>query len=202
MLKMLPLAAAALLVLAVPASAQTAGAPSAAEGEHLIAHYPAGWQPLPANRQINLTVVQLLPPGEDPQNYTESVVVQRHDGERQSPKDYVGSVVQTSRANCEGTVVSPINEAMVNGYKAAEVRFACTKSSRTGKSGLMMIKAIAGRDALHVVQRVWRGAAVGATQPVPVPDATIAAWDAFDATIVLCDTRDPKHPCPKTGAAP
>ena len=196
MRKILSLAAFALLISSLPVLAQSGAAQPGAEAEHLIAQYPAGWQALPVNRQSNLTVVQLLPPGEDSQNYTESVVVQRQDGEKRNPKDMIGSVIQTSRANCEGIVVSPITEIPVNGYHAAEVRFACTKSTRTGKSGLMMIKAISGKDALHVIQRVWRGAPVTSSQPVPVPESTIAAWDAFDATIVLCDPRDAAHPCP------
>ncbi|HIJ63525.1 MAG TPA: hypothetical protein HPQ04_12600 [Rhodospirillaceae bacterium] len=165
--------------------------------EHLIVPPPKDWVPLPINKQANLTVVQMLPAGESPQAFHESIVVQRQDGEKKTPKDYVLSVVAGSKANCEGIITSPISERPVNGYKAAEVRFACTKSSRTGKSGLMMVKAIAGNDALHVVQRIWLGAPVAPNQPVPVPDAVIDAWDAFDAFIVLCDSRDSKHACPK-----
>ena len=195
------LAAFALLISALPAWAQSAAPQPGAEAEHLIAQYPPGWQALPVNRQSNLTVVQLLPPGEDSQNYTESVVVQRQDGEKRTPKDMIGSIIQTSRANCEGIVVGQIHENAINGYRAADVRFACTKSTRTGKSGLMMVKAISGKDALHVIQRIWRGTPVSPTQPIPVPESTIALWDAFEATIVLCDPRDSKHPCPTRGGS-
>ena len=165
--------------------------------EHLIVPPPKDWVPLPINHQANLTVLQMLPAGQSPQDYQESIVIQRQEGEKKTPKDFVLGVVQGSKSHCEGIVSSPVDERPVNGYKAAEVRFACTKSSRTGKSGLMMVKAIAGKDALHVVQRIWLGAPVTPSQPVPVPDATIEAWDAFDAMIVLCDSRDAKHGCPK-----
>ena len=188
--------------LALAGAASPAPAQTAPEGEHLIARYPKGWEALPINRQGNLTVVQLLPPGQSPRDYVESIIVQRREGDAQSPRDLVMGIVQGSRGHCEGVVVSPVDEVPVNGYHAAEVRFACTKSSRNGKSGLMEIKAIGGKTAMHVIQRVWFGAPVGANQPVPVPEATINAWDAFDRTVTVCDAADPEHPCPKAEAPP
>ncbi len=185
---------AAALLVAIAFSPLPARA--AEEGEHLIAHYPKEWLALPVNRQGNLTVVQLLPAGQSPQDYVESIIVQRREGDRQAPKELAMGIVEGSRAHCEGVVVSPVDQRPVNGYPAAEVRFACTKSSRNGKSGLMEVKAIAGTDALHVIQRVWFGPPVGANQPVPVPETTITAWDAFDNTVILCDAHDRKHPCP------
>jgi len=179
-----------LAFVALPALAQSAP-------EHLIVPPPQGWVALPLNKQGNLTVVQMLPGGATPQDYQESIIIQRQDGEKKAPKDFVLGVVEGSKAHCESIVTSPVEERPVNGYKAAEIRFACSKSSRTGKSGLMMVKAISGKDALHVVQRVWLGAPVPPNQAVPVPDAIIEAWDAFDAFVVLCDSRDAKHSCPK-----
>ncbi len=164
--------------------------------ERLIAHYPTDWKPQPAVAQGPMTVVQLLPPNASPQAFDEAIVVQRIDGSKESPKALVSAQIDGSRKNCEGLQVGPLDEAAINGYKAATVRFACTKSTRTGKSGLMMVVAVAGKDAVHVIQRMWLGAPVGANEPVPVPDTVIAAWDVFAAGVTVCDTRDPKHPCP------
>ena len=168
--------------------------------ENLFARFPDGWYTLPATYQGNVTTAQLLPPGGSPQDYSESIVVQRQDGEKKPPKDYVQSVVDGSRANCEGIVSSPVDEHPNNGYKAAEVRFACNRSSRTGKSGLMMVKAIAGRDALHVVQRVWLGPPVDVGQPIPVPLAVVSAWDSFDRSVSVCDSRELAHSCDSVDA--
>lgn len=197
-MRKMPLFAAALLATA--AAASPAPAQTAPEGEHLIAHYPKDWQALPINRKGSLTVVQLLPAGQLPQDYVESIIVQRREGDRQSPKDLAMGIVSGSRSHCDGVVVSPVDETPINGYPAAEVRFACTKSSRNGKSGVMEIKAIAGKDAMHVIQRVWFGPPVGSNQPVPVPETTISAWDAFDHTVTVCDPTDPAHPCPQAEA--
>jgi hypothetical protein len=91
---------------------------------------------------------------------------------------------------------SSVDETPVNGYKAASIQFTCTKSHRNGKSGVMFVVAIAGRDALHVVSRVWLGPPVAANQLVPIPDTTLSEWAAFIRTITLCDSRDAQHPCP------
>ena len=59
-----------------------------------------------------------------------------------------------------------------------------------------MVVAMAGRDALHVLSRVWVGPPVAANELVPVPGPTIAEWMAFAKTVKLCDIRDVQHPCP------
>lgn len=184
------ISAAAALVLAAPAVAQTP------TGEHLIAKYPAGWQTLPPVKQDNLTVVRMLPPGATPQQFDEAINVERYDGLKIAPRSFALDMVEKSRKTCEGVQVSPVDETPVNGYKAAALRFHCTKSSRSGKSGLMMVTAIAGKDALFVVQRMWLGPPVAPDKAVPVPDATIGAWDAFAVTITLCNDSDATHRCP------
>ena len=60
----------------------------------------------------------------------------------------------------------------------------------------MMVIAMGGRDALHVLSMVWIGPPVAANQLAPIPDKTLAEWSAFAKTITLCDSRDAKHPCP------
>jgi hypothetical protein len=188
-------AVALLAAAAMPALAQT---PS--PGESFIIFPPQGWVPQPPIHEGNAVVRRLLPPGVDPAQVSEAINVERYDQATQTPKQFVGALVDASRKSCEGLQVGPLDEKPINGYKAASLRFACTKSSRTGKSGLMMVIAVAGKDALHVVQRMWLGQPVGANDPVPVPDAVIGAWDAFAARVTLCDAGDAKHPCPPAAA--
>ena len=164
--------------------------------EHVMARYPAQWVAQAPLRQDRLTVVRLLPPGQTPQDYSEAVIIERYDEEHQPPKDYVLSRAESSRRTCDGMLSSQVDETPINGYKAASIQFTCTKSHRNGKSGVMMVIAAAGRDALHVVSRVWIGPPVAANQLAPIPDQTIAEWAAFAKTVTLCDSRDAKHPCP------
>jgi len=168
--------------------------------EHVLARYPAQWVAQAPVRQDKLTVLQMLPPGQTPQDYTESIILERYDEEHQAPKEYVTSRAEASRRACDGMLSSTVDESPVNAYKAASIQFTCTKSHRNGKSGVMFVIALAGRDALHVISRVWTGPPVAANQMVPIPDTTLAEWAAFVKTITLCDTRDVQHPCPVRAA--
>ena len=184
------LLAALTLLFICPAWAQTS------PPEHVLARYPAQWVAQAPVRQDKLTVLQMLPAGQSPQDYMESIILERYDEEHQAPKEYVTSRAEASRRSCDGMLSSTVDESPINGYKAASIQFTCTKSHRNGKSGVMFVIAIAGRDALHVVSRVWIGPPVPANQMVPIPDTTLAEWAAFVRTITLCDTRDVQHPCP------
>ena len=66
-----------------------------------------------------------------------------------------------------------------------------------------MVIAIAGRDALHVMSRVWIGPSVPANQLPPIPEQVTKEWTAFSSTVLLCDTRvNNNHPCPVSTAYP
>lgn len=189
---------AAALAVATPATfAQTAFAQTAPAGEQLIAHYPQGWQPNPLpTPDPNVKMTRLLPPNESPQNFSEAIVVERYANAKQSAKDFVATVIDLGKKGCDGFLGSPPTERTVNGYKAVSARFGCTKGARTGKSGVIMVIAINGKDALQVIQSMWLGAPVAANQPIPIPEEVIRRWDSFEQSVVLCDTRDSKHPCP------
>jgi hypothetical protein len=64
----------------------------------------------------------------------------------------------------------------------------CTKNKKDGKSEHTYAKAIAGTDGFYVVQKAWR------TAPT---DAQITDWKQnYFRSVQLCDSRDPRHPCP------
>lgn len=188
------LLAAALLaaVCAAPALAQSAN-----PGEQLIAPYPSSWQRFPLDsKNPNVQMIRLLPPGETPDQFSEAIVVERFIGSQQTAKDFVGTMLDLGKKTCEGFLAAPATETVINGYHAEVARYGCTKGAHTGKSGVIMVLAVNGRDALHVIQSMWLGQPVAATQPIPIPDDVIRRWDVFASHVVLCDTRDPKHPCP------
>jgi len=188
--------AAAVMTFAAYSLPAVAEAPA---GEQFRTPTLAGWQTQQPVKQGNITMVTMIPPGATPQDATEAVRVMREEGSKHTPKEFVDEAIATNRKNCEGLQVGPIDEAPINGYKAASIRLACTKSAHNGKSGLLGITAIAGKDALHVQQLIWFGPAVGANQAVPVPNDTIKAWDVMMGNTFLCDSRDAKHPCAKEG---
>lgn len=168
--------------------------------ERAGAHYPPDWVAEPPVHQDSLTVIRLLPPGETALNFTQAITIERYEAEHRSPKDFVLSRAEASRPTCDGMLVSEVKEGLVNGYKAASVRFTCTRSQRNNKSGAVALTAVAGRDALHVLSWYWLGQPVAANQLVPVPPQIVQQWDAFERSIIVCDTRFVEHPCPAARA--
>lgn len=188
-----PVTFALLLALALPAGAQSP--PS--EGERLLITPPQGWQATPSATQGTMVSSRMFPPGQTPETWTEAISVQRHNDRAAKAKDFVQGMVQTSRKSCEGVQVGNLEETPINGYPAASVRVACTKGKQTGQSGLMMVTAIRGREAMFVVQRMWKGPPVTPNQAVPVPTAVLIDFTSFAKTITVCDNRTPDHPCAK-----
>jgi hypothetical protein len=184
------------LLAAFPVLAQQSPSQAVVPTERIEAHYPMNWLRSTPERQDSTISVRLLPPGATPQNYTEEIDIQRHEGSLEPPRDFINATIVAGQKACEGLQVTPIDERPINGYKAANMRLACTRSQRSGKSGVMMVIAIAGREALHVVQRIWLGPPVGPAQVVPIPDSVVRDWDAFAASVTLCDIKDSTHPCP------
>ncbi len=189
-MRQLLLVATLLLAAALPARAQSAG-------EHLLAVYPSNWQHIPLDSQNpNVQMTELLPPGESPQNFSEAILVETFAGPGQSARDFVGTLITVGQHDCNGFTGIPAKEANLNGYTAVVARYGCSRGTRTGKSGMTMVIAIRGKDALHVIQTMWLGQPVAANQAVPIPDEVLHRWKTLAAHVILCDTRDPNHPCP------
>jgi hypothetical protein len=84
---------------------------------------------------------------------------------------------------------------MENGYETALRAVACTKVKKWNQGEVSLYKAWKGRDAMYLVARSWRGEPF-AKGHVPVTPEITLRWLALVQSIVLCDTQDPKRPCP------
>ncbi len=189
-----------LLAVATATGASAASAGETIPPERLLLRPPVGWHMLAGPHEGNVSVTRIVPDGDNPATATQIINIERYEGQSPSPKAFVENIVAGNRRNCDGVRVSSIDTHSINNYPTAALSFTCTRSRRTGRSGLMMIIAIRGRDALHVVEFTWMGQAVQPNQPVPVPRSVIAQWNAFARSVTLCDIRDPgDHPCPATG---
>lgn len=186
--------AAAAVALAVQA-ALPAAAEKPPQGEILLVNPPPTWNPEVLQKNDKGMVTRLLPPGQTDKDWTEMITVQIQAGKGAMPRPYLDSVVNYSRANCEAAGTGAVNETTINGYPYAAMTVTCTKGKASGKGSIVLIHAIRGTDALYVVQRQWRGPAFDKNQAAPMPREIAEQWRTF--SVGLCDTRDPKHPCPK-----
>ncbi|MCR6631019.1 MAG: hypothetical protein NVV74_13775 [Magnetospirillum sp.] len=176
-----------------------ATAPAAAQqqfGERLLMNAPQGWNAFPVQRGEKMVISRLFPPGENEQQWTQSITVQMYPGSEQSPRSFVEGIISYSRDNCEAAGPGPVSETMNNAYPSATVTVTCTRG-RSGMGGFALVQAIRGRDALYVVQRQWRGPAFGKDQAPAFPTNMLKEWGDFAKTVSVCDNRDSKHPCPR-----
>ncbi len=155
---------------------------------------------MPTQKGRNVELTEIVPPGQNQQNWTDQVAVNILYGpSQQSPQDLLAQRVQLIQRECEDTALGPVSPLVENGYETALRAVACTKAKKWGQGEVSLYKAWRGRDAMYLVARSWRGAPFDKTH-VPVPPETTLQWLAFVQSIVLCDTRDPKRPCPVINA--
>jgi hypothetical protein len=174
-------------------------------GEHLYINFKTmlpGWTLLPTQRGRQVELTEIVPPGQNQQNWTDQVAVNIIYGTpNQSPQDLLAQRVQLIQHECEDSQAGPVAPAVENGYETALRAVACTKAKRWGQGEISLFKAWRGRDASYLVARSWRGPPF-AKNDRPVPPETTLQWLAFMQGIVLCDSRDPRRPCPVATANP
>ena len=74
------------------------------------------------------------------------------------------------------------------GYSYNYFMTICGRNPDTQKPEFTMVKAIAGNDALYVVQKAWR------YEPT---DIQIQDWSKLVSQVFLCDNKNEAAPCPK-----
>lgn len=181
-----------------------AGAARAQDGsEHLYLNYRKllpGWTVAPTQRGADVELTEIVPPGQSPQNWTDEVAVNiLYGAPAQSPQQLLSDRIASVQRECEETSVGPISPTVENGYETAMRAVACTKVKRLGLGEVTLYKAWKGREAMYLVARSWRGPAFEKGH-VPVAPETTLQWLAMIQSVVLCDMRDPKRPCPDPAA--
>jgi len=122
--------------------------------------------------------------------------VQLIDGQNgRSPQEVLTEQFAQIKEACEDVAAGPISLAAENGYDTALRAVGCTKAKKWGKGEVSLYKVIKGHDRLYIIARAWRGDPFPKGQ-VPVPKETTATWLTFMSQVLVCDVKDPKHPCP------
>ncbi len=185
-------------MLASSAQAQTAG------GEQLYLAAPQGWKVGFHDLKGNVEVTELLPPGQTLKDWSAMLTVQLiSGGQINDTQEILKEQIDRIQNACEDIGAGPLSVANENGYETAMRAIACAKSKQWGDGELSLYKVLRGNQRVYIVSRSWRGPAFD-KQKLPVPTETTNEWLAFMKQVVLCDSRDPHHPCPSdksSGAA-
>jgi hypothetical protein len=172
-------------------------------GEHLYLNYRKmlpGWTVAPTQRGAEIELTEITPPGQSPQSWTDEVAVNiLYGAPTQSPQQLLSDRIALVQRECEDSAVGPISPLVENGYETAMRAVACTKVKKLGEGEVTLYKAWKGRDAMYLVARSWRGPPFEKGHVPVAPEVTLQ-WLAVIQSIVLCDTRDAKRPCPNPAA--
>lgn len=179
-----------LSVLAVAAGLALAAAPVQAQlsAENLLTNLPEGFEIGFQTRQGTMDMMEFVPRGETVENWSTMVTVQiLHDADDADPGAFARNLGQNWQGACQGSSVSKLDAGETNGFAFALWHYACPLNPGTGKPEAMWLKAIAGADALYVVQYAYRAAS---TKELEQPAL------AYLAKASACDTRRADRPCP------
>jgi hypothetical protein len=180
-----------------PQQQQAIKQPRTEHTERLVMTPPTGWKAGAGSGSDTAITSQMFPPGQTSENWTQMLSVQVMADSQADARAYIQRVVEASRTNCEASGPSPVTEKQLNLYPAAALTVSCTRGRQSGMGGLVLAIAIRGREALYVVQRIWRGQPFDRNEVVPVPQEMLQEWAAFSKGVSLCDLSDPRHPCPQ-----
>ena len=177
------------------------GAPSLAlaalQGENLLLPSLPGWAQAYAAAGNGIKLVEYVPPGENVDAWSQMATIQiffGHGGT--NPHDLEQRVIEGFRQNCEAIHVTDLGAGTSSSLPAARWVIYCSKVKQLGKGEITYFQAISGKDHFYLVQRSWRGAPFDISKPLPIPQNLLKEWETYLNQVSVCDSRDPKRPCP------
>jgi hypothetical protein len=114
-------------------------------------------------------------------NYVVNIV----SGHRSNLGKFRGSQDRPGKESCDSFTSSLIDDSERNDYKSVFWETTCVVRGTTIRSIQL---AIAGRDSLYHVRKLWK---------IPVTNEDIGSWKDSIGEISLCDTRRKKNSCPE-----
>lgn len=161
-----------------------------------------GWTVIPTQRGGNIELTEIVPPGQNRQNWTDQVAVNIvYGAPQQPPAELLAERFKAIEGECDQASFGPVSPSMDNGYETALRAVACTKVKKWNQGEVSLYKAFKGKEGMYLVARSWRGPPFEKGK-VPVQPETTLKWLAFIQSVVLCDTADTKRPCPVAASGP
>ena len=102
--------------------------------------------------------------------------------------NFVNNFIEMIVDICEDGRGLTITDGVEYGYLFNYFITICGRNPNTQKPEFTMVKAIAGNDALYVVQKAWR------YEPT---DIQIQDWSKLVSQVFICDNKNEAAPCPK-----
>jgi hypothetical protein len=167
------------------------------QGENLLVAPIPGWTPAYNAAGNGIRLLEYVPPGQNVNAWSQMATIEIFYGRGgMKPRDLQQKIVEGFRENCEGLHVSDLGSGTASSLPAVRWVTYCSKFRPLGTGEISYSQAISGKDHFYLVQRSWRGAPFDLTKPLPIPETLLKEWETYLNQISVCDSRDPKRPCP------
>ncbi len=158
------------------------------QDENLLVAIPKGYKIDFQTKKDNMIMSEMVPQAETVNNWTEMVTTQIFLGMKNtSPEQFQETMTNNWAAACKNSNSVPVTDGKENGYAFSIWMQTCPLNRVTGKPENTWFKAIKGNDSFYVVQKAFK------SEP---SNEQIVQWMKYFRTIMVCDTRGNKHPCP------
>ena len=170
---------------------------AALQGENLLVPPLAGWSQAYAAAGNGIRLVEYVPKGQTADAWSQMATIEIFFGRGgMNPRDLEQKVVDGVRQNCQAMHVTDLGVGTSSSLPAARWVTYCGKWKQLPNGEITYFQAISGKDHFYLVQRSWRGAPFDIAKPLPIPDSLLKEWEAYLNQLSVCDSRDPKRPCP------
>lgn len=136
----------------------------------------------------------LIPAGETPETWTRRITIQAFRGVPLTVPAFLEQVVQRTAEVCDGATAGPAALGKVSGLDAGTRSVACGRYKGDGRGTFTLHYVIRGREALYVINRMWRGEPFNPST-TPIAADELRDWTDYVDAIEVCDGRDPARPC-------
>ncbi len=158
-----------------------------AETEQLLYSIPENYVLGYQIKESNMLLMEFIPKGETSENWTEMITLQTFYGlDNMTPKEYAARVKKAGASVCPGIKSTLGKETLDNGYQAYSWKQVCDLNPNTKREEATLLKAIAGRRNLYVIQKAWGY----------YPDQKeTQIWSEYIKNTILCNSEKPTGLC-------
>lgn len=198
------IAAAGMVAVGLLAAPPPGTAQAAEPNEKLFVGVPPDWQELPSPASDSGTTLVYVPQGQSASDWSEMITIQDFPGATVDPLAYLEQFVKQFEEGCQSSRHEGPRQNMENGYHIALAYTECRGPDPTkAQPGVLLkavefvaIKAIQGREGLHVVERAWHA---DDDSQHPLRQPTASDWVSVVRDAELCDMNDLTQTCRSIG---
>lgn len=160
----------------------TLTAQSVLKDENLLVSLPNGYKIDFQKRQGRMLITEMVPKGQNVNNWTEMVTTQVFYGglPQVTPESFYNGLDAQWKQTCRNAESQLLRKGSENGYPFAFWIASCPNNPVTGKPEVTQFKAVQGNDSFYVVQKAWK------YEP---SEKEVIKWSKFMGKVTVYDPR-------------